>query len=109
MLNVALGFDTFLVMRHPCNLHGREMSAGCYFCSDIVAAGNSQRERTLDQQCTVTRPGLSGIAGALAVELMVAMVQRGVEEDIELPQQIRGSVLGFTQMTLQVSVSLSLM
>jgi ubiquitin-like modifier-activating enzyme ATG7 len=72
LINAALGFDSYLVMRHG---HGyanidsnpsdsnklledsKDGRLGCYFCTDITAAANSQRDRTLDQQCTVTRPG----------------------------------------------------
>jgi ubiquitin-like modifier-activating enzyme ATG7 len=83
VINAALGFDSYVVMRHgvrqgsaertspdPNIVPGREL--GCYFCTDVVAPGNSTRDRTLDQQCTVTRPGISYMAAALAVELMVS-------------------------------------
>uniref|UniRef100_A0A673KXY1 Ubiquitin-like modifier-activating enzyme ATG7 n=1 Tax=Sinocyclocheilus rhinocerous TaxID=307959 RepID=A0A673KXY1_9TELE len=101
IVNAALGFDTFVVMRHGlkkpkesqseesspmshafCSLSGASLFSnipghrlGCYFCNDVVAPGDSTRDRTLDQQCTVSRPGLAMIAGALAVELMVSVLQ----------------------------------
>ncbi|XP_072929053.1 ubiquitin-like modifier-activating enzyme ATG7 [Hemitrygon akajei] len=101
VINAALGFDTFVVMRHglkkprqecgeptsaatavPPSVMGSSLFSnipghklGCYFCNDVVAPGDSTRDRTLDQQCTVSRPGLAMIAGALAVELMVSILQ----------------------------------
>ncbi|XP_049327559.1 ubiquitin-like modifier-activating enzyme ATG7 isoform X3 [Astyanax mexicanus] len=112
IVNAALGFDTFVVMRHGLkkpkasdtaasspssaspslsdsssssttpavpgtslfsNIPGHRL--GCYFCNDVVAPGDSTRDRTLDQQCTVSRPGLAMIAGALAVEMMISILQ----------------------------------
>lgn len=32
-MNVALGFDTYVVMRHGV----KENKLGCYFCNDVVA------------------------------------------------------------------------
>lgn len=76
VLNAALGFDTYVVMRHglfpadagPANL-------GCYFCNDVVAPIDSMKDATLDQQCTVTRPGIAAIASACIVELLVSLLQ----------------------------------
>ncbi|PWN21726.1 E1-like protein-activating [Microstroma glucosiphilum] len=83
VINAALGFDTYLVMRHGAGpaLEGGSKDEvdrdrlGCYFCNDVVAPSDSLTDRTLDQMCTVTRPGLAAIAGASAVELLVSLVQ----------------------------------
>lgn len=142
-INAALGFDSFLVMRHGAGPYSSNhdfkteganaLSAmgnvvqgarderkrlGCYFCNDVVAPIDSTTNRTLDQQCTVTRPGLAPIASALAVELLVGILHhpQGIFADAEvtnssssgsseqplgiLPHQIRGSLSQFSQMTL---------
>ncbi|XP_057456934.1 ubiquitin-like modifier-activating enzyme atg7 [Lotus japonicus] len=140
-ITAALGFDSFLVMRHGAGpfSHAHDFSAGttnsssaadmcinnangkhrlgCYFCNDVVAPTDSTSNRTLDQQCTVTRPGLAPIASALAVELLVGILHhpQGIlaEADIGngvtganeqplgiLPHQIRGSLSQFSQMNL---------
>eukprot|EP01083_Nonionella_stella_P080554 221426_1 len=76
-INCALGFDSYMVMRHGVTPKDGDDSAcrlGCYFCSDVVAPRDSLTDRTLDQQCTVTRPGLAHIAGALASEMLIEIV-----------------------------------
>eukprot|EP01134_Creolimax_fragrantissima_P004486 CFRG4486T1 len=79
-LNAALGFDQYLVMRHGTQKSPDATRLGCYFCNDVVAPANSTKDRTLDQQCTVTRPGLSFIASALVTELMVSVLQHPLRE-----------------------------
>lgn len=92
-INAALGFDSYTVQRHGSRNSAKLSSPdltlqnpsgsdlGCYFCNDVTQPGNSQTDRTLDKQCTVTRPGLSQVAAGLAVELLMAITQhpQGIE------------------------------
>ncbi|VVC38452.1 Ubiquitin-like modifier-activating enzyme Atg7, N-terminal,Ubiquitin-like modifier-activating enzyme [Cinara cedri] len=106
-ITAALGFDSYLVLRHGVKIQdisSKESKLGCYFCNDVTAPGNSLIDKTLDQQCTVTRPGVSSIAGALAVELFVSYVQ--LKHDVianadsclgKVPHSIRGFISDFQQ------------
>jgi ubiquitin-like modifier-activating enzyme ATG7 len=133
LINAALGLDSWLVMRHggggaeSADEGDAKNRLGCYFCNDVVAPENSTKNRTLDQQCTVTRPGLAPIASSMAVELLVSLLHHskrqrapapapksqnsayapaGSEADSEsssalgvIPHQIRGSLISYTMMT----------
>lgn len=58
LINMALGYDSYLVMRHGLKSVSNQSKLGCYFCNDVCAPVNSTKDRSLDQQCTVTRPGI---------------------------------------------------
>ncbi|VDD87114.1 unnamed protein product [Enterobius vermicularis] len=126
-ISVALGFDSYVVVRHgfsrpdklSCDvpldsvvIPGSHL--GCYFCCDVTAPGNTVSDRTLDQQCTVSRPGVSMQAAGAAVELLAAVLQHPrtgmaparVDENDEsttilgaTPHQIRCFVSKFQQIT----------
>eukprot|EP00760_Papus_ankaliazontas_P017415 PhM_4_TR17232/c0_g1_i1/m.5589/K08337/ATG7; ubiquitin-like modifier-activating enzyme ATG7 len=132
VINAALGFDSWVVMRHgvapesdgTADAASSSMSAirkqrlGCYFCSDVLAPRDSLTDRTLDQQCTVTRPAVSALASAYAVELFAGIVNHpkgssappamgNSDDDADctgplglLPQQIRGNVYSVDQVMM---------
>lgn len=138
VLTVAIGLHSYVVMRHGVVSSGSTSNAlrypevsgdtaaaanavshtrmSCYFCADLAAPMDSMSARTLDQQCTVTRPGVAEIASAVAVELLAQLYQHplgfccppssgagGGHQALCLghpPQQIRGSVLHHSSSTL---------
>ncbi|CAO1597358.1 Autophagy protein 7 [Xanthoria calcicola] len=117
VMNAALGFDSFVVMRHGlADPAQSKQELGCYFCSDVVAPADSMTDRTLDQQCTVTRPGIAAIASALLVEIMVSVLQhplgglapapspnddRGDHPLGVVPHQIRGFLSTFQNLVIK--------
>lgn len=121
VFNAALGFDSYVAMRHgmPSNKYRNDAKLGCYFCNDVVAPADSMKNQTLDQQCTVTRPGLAPIASATLVELFVSVLQHpdGAYCDAPhlntdprdppdhplgiVPHQIRGYLASWNNMTIR--------
>lgn len=108
VINAALGFDSYLVLRH--STLDMENRLGCYYCNDVVAPTDSLSDRSLDQMCTVTRPGGALMASSLAVELFVSLIQHPLKQRApsdegtkfgEVPHQIRGYLHNFNQSKLR--------
>lgn len=128
VMNAALGFDSYVVMRHGTESKD-DKSLGCYFCNDVVAPADvsfyrwpryarmslcghdafesvsasycqgymltwlqSMKDQTLDQQCTVTRPGVAAIASALLVEMLTSLLQHPLKHAAPAPQTTGGQV-----------------
>ncbi|ORY26898.1 hypothetical protein BCR39DRAFT_540015 [Naematelia encephala] len=114
IINAALGYDSYLVMRHGAGPDQQDggKRLGCYYCNDIVAPADSLSDRTLDQMCTVTRPGIAPIASASAVELLVSLVQHplGINAPAETASSAeqepsKGSPLGLVPHQLRGQLS----
>lgn len=93
VLNAALGFESYVVLRQGLRPRNeKETELGCYFCNDVVAPADSLKDATLDQQCTVTRPGIAPIASALLVELLVSVLQHplGARAPAPMPMKSDG-------------------
>jgi len=94
VITAAIGFDSYLVMRHGNN----ENKLGCYFCTDISTPGDTSGNRTLDQQCTISRPGVSMICSGLATELAMSCGNTALnkgDRDDDIPHQIRGNLINY--------------
>lgn len=99
-ITTALGFDSFVVINH--GKKTSEYRRGCYFCNDIVSPIDTSRNRTLDQQCTISRAGLSLISSGIAAEIAISSLQNNVEEFNSVsPHTIRGSIYDYNFLKLE--------
>lgn len=96
VINTAIGYDSFLVMRHG-DETSENQNLGCYFCSDILAPSDSLKDRALDQMCTVSRPGCAMMASSIAVEMLVDYLQKtDLSSSGKTENQIRGFLNDFS-------------
>jgi len=116
-VTAAIGFDSFVVMRHGVKLKenldakkinnekSNEKVNGCYFCNDIVSPVDTSNSRTLDQQCTISRPGISGICSGFASEIGISMIQKGCGLEDDIPEIIRGNIKDYNFLKLKLEAS----
>lgn len=103
VITAAIGFDSFLVMRHGVKDDGEEnANIGCYFCNDIVSPIDTSANRTLDQQCTISRPGISAICAGFASEIAISLLQKSSYSVGDfIPQSIRGNLTDYNFLCIQ--------
>lgn len=101
VISIGIGYDSYVIVHHGnygpntssellkggqqseavstegVNLLNPESQFGCFFCSDYLPPSDSMSNRTMDQQCTVSRPGISMVASGVAIELLVNNLHRG--------------------------------
>lgn len=101
VISIGLGYDSYVIVHHgnygldTCtelltsspesesksiegvNPQNPESKYGCFFCSDYLPPSDSMSNRTMDQQCTVSRPGISMVASGVAMELLINNLHRG--------------------------------
>ena len=92
----AIGFDSFVAIRHGT----KKDNLGCYFCSDIVSPIDTSGNRSLDQQCTISRPGVSAICAGVTSELAISILQSGNSLGVDTPHSIRGNISDYNFMRL---------
>lgn len=88
VITAAIGYDSFLVMRHGQG----DNDLGCYFCNDIVSPIDTSGNRTLDQQCTISRPGISLICSGIAAEMAMSLLQSDNSVGSFIPHSVRGNL-----------------
>ena len=84
-LSIGIGYDSFVIVRHgkygpnfyknikegKITDEKEKENIGCFFCSDYLPPSDSMSNRTLDQQCTVSRPGISMISCGVGIEMLI--------------------------------------
>lgn len=100
VITAAIGFDSFVVIRH-----GKDENddLGCYFCNDIVSPIDTSSNRTLDQQCTISRPGISSICSGFTCEMAISLLQQDNDVGAFVPQSIRGNLTDYNFMCLKAN------
>lgn len=97
-ITAAIGYDSFVIINHSSILKDNHNNitniSACYFCNDIISPIDTSKNRTLDMQCTISRPGISSICSGLAVELFINDIEC-MSKETKMPNSLRGNINTF--------------
>lgn len=89
-ISSAIGFDSFCVIKH--GLSNDINKSACYFCSDVHSPNDTTKNRTLDQQCTISRPGISNLCSGFTVEMIINECSGSFDKT---PHCLRGNIMNW--------------